>query len=330
MLNIFDSCSGLTSITIPGSVKSIGNWVFAFCTGLTSVTFLNGVTNIEDAFFRCTALTSVILPNSLISIGYGAFSDCTALTSITIPNSVTSIGEMAFEGCSGLTSIVVESDNPIYDSRDNCNAIIETRTNTLLLGCKNTIIPNSVTTIGTWAFCLCSDLNSITIPNSVTRIGGRAFSDCIGLSSINIPNSVAYIEGEAFWNCSRLSSVIIGSGIETIYNAAFAYCPELKDVYCYAINVPTTGTGAFTDSPIENANLHVPAESINAYKAAEPWKNFKEIVALTDDDPKPTGISSVNCTSLKVGVHYELSGRKIQNPQQGLYIINGKKFIKKK
>ena len=124
-------------------------------------------------------------PYPVTSIRDGAFEHCTGLTSVTIPNSVTSIGDYAFLGCSGLTSIKVDSGNSVYDSRGNCNAIIKTATNTLISGCKKTIIPNSVTSIGDLAFDGCSGLTSVTIPNSVTSIGSWAFTGCSGLTRID-------------------------------------------------------------------------------------------------------------------------------------------------
>ena len=130
-------------------------------------------------FSYCTSLTSVTIGNSVTSIGFEAFYGCTSLTSITIPNSVTKIGDFAFSGCTGIEKIAVSRDNIKYDSRDNCNAIIEKETNTLIVGCKKTTIPNSVTSISRFAFYGCTGLTSITIPNSVTSIGDHAFHGCI-------------------------------------------------------------------------------------------------------------------------------------------------------
>ena len=215
----FGHCSGLTSITIPNSVTSIEDGAFEMCSRLTSVTIGNSVTSIgEWAFGHCSSLTSITIPNSVTSIGYSAFYDCWYLTSVTIGNSVTSIGDHAFGYCSGLTSIVVEEGNTVYDSRENCNAIIETASNTLITGCKNTTIPNSVTSIGGYAFKNCSGLTSITIPNSVTSIGDYAFGYCSGLTSITIPNSVTSIGSRAFYQCSSLTSVVVEEG-NTVYDS---------------------------------------------------------------------------------------------------------------
>ena len=240
----FSDCSGLTSIDIPNSVTEIGGGAFQGCLSLTSVNIPNSVTMIGDEAFNNTAWynnqpdglvyagmvaykykgtmpsgTNMTLKEGTLGIAVCAFEDCTGLTRIDIPNSVAYVGPGAFVGCTGLTSIVVESGNPRYDSRSNCNAIIETASNTLLLGCDNTIIPGSVTSIGDGALSGCTGLTSINIPNSVTSIGYGAFEDCTGLTSIDIPNSVTSIGGYAFNNTAWYNNQLDG----LVYAGMVAY-----------------------------------------------------------------------------------------------------------
>ena len=251
--------AGLSIATIPETVTnegitynvaSIGANAFYCCTSLIFVTIPNSVTSIGDiAFYYCTSLTSVTIPNSVTSIGYEAFYRCSSLTSITIPNSVTSIGNSAFSGCSSLTSITVEKGNSIYDSRENCNAVIETATNTLIAGCQNTIIPNGVTSIGDYAFNCCSSLTSITIPNSVTSIGSSAFRACSALTSITIPNSVTSIGGSAFFGCSSLTSITIPNSVTSIGDRTFYDCSSLTSI-TIPNSVTSIGDDAFANTGI--------------------------------------------------------------------------------
>lgn len=295
----FNWCKGLTSVIIGDSIISIGAWAFEDCSALASINLPNSLKTISSyAFWDCSGLESIEIPNSVTYIGYMAFSDCVGLTSVTIPKSVTSMGNNPFRACSNLTSIKVEEGNPNFNSNGNCNAIIETATNTLFAGCKNTVIPNYITTIGMNSFYGCTELSSIIIPNSVTKIdacafygctgltemviptkvsaiGGAAFASCSNLTSVSIPESVTRIDYRAFENCTSLTSVIIPKSVSFIGQRAFSGCKGLTSVTSYVTNVFETENGAFYYC--DNATLYVPKGLVDIYKSTADWNRFTNI-----------------------------------------------------
>lgn len=210
----FDACEGLTNITIPDRVTSIGNGAFRDCTGLTSVTIPNSVTNIGfSAFWNCKGLTSVTIGNGVTSIGYDAFYSCEGLTSITIPDSVTSIGQGAFWYCTGLTTVNWNATE--------CTSAGESTSYPIFRSCFNLATVNigdNVKIIPRYAFKDCSKLTSITIPNSVTSIGNYAFENCTGLTSVTIGNGVTIIDSYAFLDCTGLTNINF-NGTKSQWNA---------------------------------------------------------------------------------------------------------------
>ena len=242
--SVFMNCSSLNSVTINSS--TIGEMAFKNCTGLTSVNMGNSVSTIgSQAFYGCSNITSLTIGNNVTSISSQAFYGCSSLTSVTIPNSVTSIWATAFQNCSGLTSISVGGENTQYDSRNDCNAIIETSSNTLILGCKNTTIPNSVISIGSSAFYQCSGLTSIIIPNSVTSIGSSAFFFCSSLTSVTCLNETPpSISSDIFSNMATIT-LYVPAGSKSAYEAA-DYWKNINTIVELADDVTIGSTGYAT------------------------------------------------------------------------------------
>src|SRR6266498_244383 len=228
--------TGLTSVTIPNSVTSIGASAFELCTGLTNVIIGNSVTNIEGfLFWGCSSLASVTIGNSVTSIGHGAFQLCPSLTGVTIPNSVTSIGDQAFDA-TGLTNVTIP------------NSVISIGSY-VFYGCPsltNVTIGNSVTSIGSYVFYRCTSLTTVIFGNSVTSIGFSALLDCTSLTRVSLPNSVTSIGGPAFYGCTSLTRVTIPNSITNIGVSAFSGGTSLKNV-----TIPNSvfgiGNGAFSN-----------------------------------------------------------------------------------
>ena len=290
--NTYDSVTGNGVLYLNSGVTTIGGGSsntyspFYYKADLVSVDLSDsGLTSIDKrAFMSCASMASITLPDGLTTIGDNVFLVCSSLTSINIPSTVTSISSSGvFNSCTALASITVASGNSVYNDGNGSNCIIRSNGNTLIYGCKNTVMPNNLNSIATYAFAGCSGLTSITIPNSVTSIAGGAFAECTGLTSITIPNSVTSIgvsdSGHgAFENCSGLVSLTIGSGVTSIGASAFGGCGSLVNVTCYATTPPTLYNYNFTAS---NDTLKVPSASVSAYQSATAWANaFTTITSI--------------------------------------------------
>ena len=234
----------------------------------------------SNAFINCRELCSISLPNTLEVISNIAFLYCVKLSSVTIPKSVKEVGQGAFEGCFSLTTIVVDKGNLFYDSRNNCNAIIETQSNTLISGCSATVIPNSITKIGKSSFNHCNTLKTIIIPNNIIEIDDYAFSECYNLEKIIIPKSVRKIGNKAFDRCQSLYSVTITNGVEDIGCWAFAGCRSLtsivipksinkigKDLFLYCEKLTT---------------IHIPYGEMGKFKSLLP--RYKDLLVEQDEN----------------------------------------------
>ena len=304
----FKDCIGLTNIEIPSSVTSIGASSFSNCIGLISIEIPSTVTSIvSNVFSGCASLTSIkvdeknpvydsrnncnaiiltatnelmvgcqatIIPSSVEIVGYSAFFKCTNLTSIFIPASVNIVDRDAFYKCENLTSIKVDINNEVYDSRDNCNAIINTSTNELVIGCQTTTIPTSVTSIGRYAFYHCVNLTNITIPSSVTNIGSRAFYGCTNLAKVDIPSSITKINQYLFFGCENLTTIVIPDSVTSIGACAFYKCSNLTSVI-----IPTSVTKIDYNVFLECSKL----TSIYYQGTSNDWKGIT-FDSIADED----------------------------------------------
>lgn len=299
--------ANLTELRLPDSLISVGGYAFANCNGLEQIDFGHGLQHIGNlAFFGCRGLAEVDLPESLLSIDDGAFMNCTGLTNFHVPASVTSIGSGIFQACENLSSVTVDADNATFDSREGCNAVIETATNTLVAGCAATTIPETVAVLGNGAFMECIGLETIAIPTSVTVIGDHTFEYCYDMDTITLPPQLQSIGRCAFAGCEQLVYMDIPSKVTSIMDSAFYDCPWLEHitlgrelsfighnafdgcnfmtVSCEAMNPPMiAGEDSFWHyGSFSNAMLKVPAPAFERYRDADYWSLFPVIIGDGD------------------------------------------------
>lgn len=319
--NAFYKCDKMTSVTIPATTTKIGVYAFSNCSTLVAPTIPEGVTIIEDYAFSLTRkFTAVTIPSTVMSIGSSAFSSssltsitlkegltsignlvfdgCTGLTSVTIPASVTSIGMNPFTNTSKLTTIKVADGNSVYDSRNNCNAIVETASNTIISGCKTTTFISTITGIGVSAFQQCP-LTTITIPNNITSIGKAAFRMCKSLTSVTLPTNITQIADWTFDGCAALTSITIPANVTSIGSIAFRSCTKLNTVaFAASSTLKTINEDAFYQcSALSNITLPSGLQTIAR-------NVFRDCIVLTamsiPNTVKSIGASCFQgCTKLK-------------------------------
>lgn len=305
----FVSCDNLTSVQLPEGLTNTGLATFHSCKNLQAINLPSTVVRIEDETFEnCKSLKNIVLPDNLLSIGKEAFKN-SAITEIVIPAKVESIHSSAFLLCYSLSTLSVVEANAIFDSRDNCNAIIETATSKLVANLPSaTTIPSFVKIIGAYLF-QDSHITAIDIPEGVTTIERKAFSSC-NLQTMSFPNTLTYIGDEAFGRCADLTTITLPASLTTIGSYAFESCKKLKNVYNLA-TVPQVLDSDYSfstgnmDGPIHGATLHVLQGCKAAYQTANVWKKFSNIV----EDAVPASIKPNYKPIQGIKARYTLDGR---------------------
>lgn len=365
----FEYCSSLTSVDVPNSVTNINEYVFNNCYGLKSASIDSRVIG-DNMFQNCSNLTSVTLGDNVVSVGESAFYNCSSLTSVKIPNSVTTIGPDAFYGTAlynnelNWTNNVLYVDNCLIEARYGVNDAYEVVEGTRVVAdgafdyvdIVSVDIPGSVQNIGYLAFGNCSDLEAFHVGEEnkyYSSVDGVLFNADMTMliqyprakseRSYSVPESVNTIGDMALYNCHNLESIIIGSGVASIGEGAFVECYSLNEMLVKATTPPTIDPFSFNRSGIET--IYVPAESLDAYKAAEIWNEF-ELLPISDSAIENMEMPENICVSdgmlhnpegLPICI-YDMQGHKVYcgrnttvSLHNGIYILRcGEKSVKVK
>jgi hypothetical protein len=323
-------------------VTTIGTYAFNSCARLATIHWGSKLTSVASgAFMYCWSLTDVELPASLTSIGQNMFQNCYNLKTVKIPASVTTIGQSPFKECSHIASIEVDEANPNYSSADG---ILYNKAKTELIqynggrGVTSFTVPEGVTTLGYHSFAIDSTLVEVTLPASlttiyntafynspalekvnigsgVTLVGKQAFQGCTSLKSIDFPDAVAEVQDQAVYGCTSLTDVTFGSGIKTVGAKVFMNSSAIKDVTVKAVEPPTCNANSFDAGVYTAATLHVPAASVDAYKAATAWGSF------TTTDGSATAIQTVDASNAVPLYYVNILGRMSKQPERGVNLV---------
>ncbi len=324
----FCYCYELTSLTIPASVTSIGAYEFEYCHSLSEIIVEEGNT-VYDSRNHCNAIIetkynnlkfgckNTVIPESVTQTGGSdVFYGNEGLTSIHIPANINYINSGLFSGCKNLSSITVASDNGKYDSRNNCNAIIETGTNDLIEGCKSTVIPNDVVSIHYYAFSERA-AGKVTIPGNVKTIGDQAFNSCKELKTVVMEEGVEEIGDNTFQSCRALETIVLPSTITTIKSRAFANDNNVKFVISNISAPSEIPTDAFS-ACYSGATLYVLAGTKSLYMQTPGWQGFANIVEMGQvERGNANGDNAVNQTDVELVKDYIMEGK-----TEGLNFIN--------
>ena len=321
----FNGCSKLSEIVIPDAVTAIGSSAFRYCTSLETVKVGNGTKSINSyAFGGCSALSSITLGDSVTTIGSNAFYACSSLPEIVIPQSVTKIDSYAFDNCTALADVIIEDRTTALSLGSNGSSPLfsDCPLDSVYIGGKITYSTSS--SYGYSPFYRNTSLRSVVITDTEEEVYDNEFYGCSNLKNVSIGNGVKKIGNWAFSGCSALDYFAFGNSVQSIGEEAFSDCNNVTRIYTNAIVPPVCGNQALDDINKWNCTLYVPNESKSAYQSAEQWKEFFFVEDL------PTAIVSVLPDyKIQEPIYYDLQGRKVDNPTNGIYIVNGKKvFVK--
>lgn len=304
--------TGIKSVTIEDGVTSLDINSFAECPYLTSVQMASSITKTGSyLFYKCPNLRSVVLSQNLTEISNDSFNTCSSITNINIPSGVTKIGDDAFNNCNALVSLNLPEGVTEIPERMclQCSSL------------KSVTIPSTVTKIKESAFENCSSLTSINLPQGITVISKMMCKETSSLTSVVIPEGVTLIDNYAFIFAKKLHTLKLPSSLTSIGESAFEGCLELSEVYVAATTPPSVGDSGFYQVDFQNCTLYVPTGCADAYRNADYWKLFKNIV-----EHVPTGIRNVSTTT--DGNTYDLQGQRINGNAKGIVITNGKKILR--